>query len=140
MPRRGENTVDHCGEALHLLIRDWKGLRSPPQFPLGWLASAARKHGIGPRRATRTPRTARKGDVMKPRTHREQVETWVVDYSAARARAIKWLGDRYLLARPINVRENALRQATRTLLHSAVVTAAPPRRPLDSSRPTVRAR
>lgn len=28
--------------------------------------------------------------------------TWVVDYSAARAQAIKWLGDRYLLARPIN--------------------------------------
>lgn len=28
--------------------------------------------------------------------------TWVVDYSAARAEAIKWLGDRYLLARPIN--------------------------------------
>ncbi len=28
--------------------------------------------------------------------------TWVVDYSAARAHAIRWLGDRYLLARPIN--------------------------------------
>jgi hypothetical protein len=26
----------------------------------------------------------------------------VVDYSSARARAIRWLGDRYLLARPIN--------------------------------------
>jgi hypothetical protein len=26
----------------------------------------------------------------------------VVDYSAARAKAIEWLGDRYLLARPIN--------------------------------------
>lgn len=26
----------------------------------------------------------------------------VVDYSAARARAIRWLGERYLLARPIN--------------------------------------
>jgi hypothetical protein len=26
----------------------------------------------------------------------------VVDYSAARARAIRWLGDRYLLAKPIN--------------------------------------
>jgi hypothetical protein len=63
---------------------------------------------------------------MKPRTHREQVETWVVDYSAARARAIKWLGDRYLLARPINVSESALRQATRTLLHSAAVTATSP--------------
>lgn len=28
----------------------------------------------------------------------------IVDYSAARARAIAWLGDRYLLARPINRR------------------------------------
>jgi hypothetical protein len=26
----------------------------------------------------------------------------VVDYSAAREQAIRWLGDRYLLARPIN--------------------------------------
>jgi len=26
----------------------------------------------------------------------------VVDYSAARAKAIRWLGDRYLLAKPIN--------------------------------------
>jgi len=123
VPRRGENTVDHRGEALHLLIRDWKGLRSPPQFRLAWLASAARK-----RTASRDPylRTARKGNVMKPRSHREQVETWVVDYSAARARAIKWLGDRYLLARPINVSENALRQATRTLLHSAAVSATSP--------------
>jgi hypothetical protein len=28
----------------------------------------------------------------------------VVDYSATRAKAIAWLGDRYLLARPINRR------------------------------------
>jgi len=28
----------------------------------------------------------------------------VVDYSAARAKAIAWLGDRYLLAKPINRR------------------------------------
>jgi len=26
----------------------------------------------------------------------------VIDYSAARAQAIRWLGDRYLLAKPIN--------------------------------------
>ncbi|HUA27176.1 MAG TPA: hypothetical protein VMA54_23810 [Steroidobacteraceae bacterium] len=32
----------------------------------------------------------------------EKTRGWVVDYSAARARAIEWLGDRYLLARPIN--------------------------------------
>ncbi|HEX3843402.1 MAG TPA: hypothetical protein VHV80_03485, partial [Steroidobacteraceae bacterium] len=28
----------------------------------------------------------------------------IVDYSAARAKAIAWLGDRYLLAKPINRR------------------------------------
>lgn len=32
----------------------------------------------------------------------ERARSWVVDYSAARARAIEWLGDRYLLARPVN--------------------------------------
>lgn len=32
----------------------------------------------------------------------ERWRAWLVDYSAARARAIEWLGDRYLLARPIN--------------------------------------
>jgi hypothetical protein len=31
-----------------------------------------------------------------------QAAAWVVDYSEARAHAIRWLGDRYLLARPIN--------------------------------------
>ncbi len=35
-------------------------------------------------------------------TRQELTSSWVVDYSAARARAIRWLGDRYLLARPIN--------------------------------------
>lgn len=34
----------------------------------------------------------------------ERWRSWLVDYSAARARAIEWLGDRYLLARPINRR------------------------------------
>lgn len=32
----------------------------------------------------------------------ERARSWVVDYSVARARAIEWLGDRYLLARPVN--------------------------------------
>jgi hypothetical protein len=35
--------------------------------------------------------------------------TWVVDYSAARAKAIKWLGDRYLLAKPVNATESQRR-------------------------------
>ena len=37
----------------------------------------------------------------------ERARTWVVDYSAARARAIEWLGDRYLLAKPVNRRSAA---------------------------------
>lgn len=40
---------------------------------------------------------------MKPIASVERQRTWIVDYSAARARAIEWLGERYLLAKPINV-------------------------------------
>lgn len=32
---------------------------------------------------------------------RTLADTWVVDYSAARAKALAWLGDRYLLAQPV---------------------------------------
>ena len=42
----------------------------------------------------------------------EQASTWVVDYSDARAHAIRWLGDRYLLARPINVSRCGARPVT----------------------------
>ncbi len=38
---------------------------------------------------------------MRPTSNDERMSTWVVDYSAARARAIAWLGDRYLLAKPV---------------------------------------
>jgi hypothetical protein len=34
----------------------------------------------------------------------EKWRAWLVDYSAARARAIDWLGDDYLLATPIRRR------------------------------------
>jgi hypothetical protein len=44
---------------------------------------------------------------MKRRTVSERAQAWVVDYSAARMQAIRWLGDRYLLAKPINARETA---------------------------------
>ena len=37
----------------------------------------------------------------------ERARSWIVDYSAARARAIEWLGDRYLLAKPVNRRSAA---------------------------------
>jgi len=47
---------------------------------------------------------------MKRNTDGERERAWVVDYSAARERAIKWLGDRYLLARPINLSESAWRK------------------------------
>lgn len=36
------------------------------------------------------------------KTANERSMAPVVDYSEARERAIKWLGDRYLLAKPIN--------------------------------------
>ena len=41
---------------------------------------------------------------MRQSANAARSTTWVVDYSAARARAIEWLGDRYLLAKPINRR------------------------------------
>jgi hypothetical protein len=49
---------------------------------------------------------------MKPRKSTATPASWVVDYSAARARAIKRLGDRYLLARPINASRHDTRQQT----------------------------
>jgi len=39
---------------------------------------------------------------MRPSDHDERIRSWIVDYSGARAKAIEWLGDRYLLAKPIN--------------------------------------
>jgi hypothetical protein len=47
------------------------------------------------------------------------MSAWVVDYSEARARAIAWLGDRYLLAKPVRRRripalgETAIRATAR---------------------------
>ncbi|HEX5458960.1 MAG TPA: hypothetical protein VFX20_03230 [Steroidobacteraceae bacterium] len=32
----------------------------------------------------------------------ERARSWIVDYSIPRAKAIEWLGDRYLLAKPVN--------------------------------------
>lgn len=39
---------------------------------------------------------------MRRTASAERARIRVVDYSAARAKAIEWLGDRYLLAKPIN--------------------------------------
>jgi len=48
---------------------------------------------------------------MKRITVSERAQAWVVDYSVARVQAIRWLGDRYLLAKPINARETAWHKA-----------------------------
>ena len=50
----------------------------------------------------------------------QKAATWVIDYSAARDRAISWLGDRYLLAAP--VKRTASLRATRP--HTKATTAA----------------
>ena len=39
---------------------------------------------------------------MRQTANTDRAPKWLVDYSAARAKAIEWLGDRYLLAKPIN--------------------------------------
>jgi hypothetical protein len=51
------------------------------------------------------------GSIVKRTANNERAQSWVIDYSTARARAIKWLGDRYLLARPINASHRAWRKA-----------------------------
>ena len=61
------------------------------------------------------------------------MRSWIVDYSAARARAIEWLGDRYLLARPINAKQRAVRKAPAARALPLLLTPAagdPARRPL----------
>jgi hypothetical protein len=49
------------------------------------------------------------------RNKSEPTPSWVVDYSAARANAIRWLGDRYLLAKPINRKQDASRTSPAAL-------------------------
>jgi hypothetical protein len=49
---------------------------------------------------------------MNRMTQSERARAWIVDYSAARAQAIRWLGERYLLAKPINARAAARRRAS----------------------------
>ena len=48
----------------------------------------------------------------------KQAEAWIVDYSAAREEAIRWLGDRYLLARPVNVRPDRQSKLPLAILQS----------------------
>jgi len=44
---------------------------------------------------------------MQWTTDGEKWRAWLVDYSAQREKAIAWLGDRYLLAKPVNRRAGA---------------------------------
>jgi hypothetical protein len=53
------------------------------------------------------------------RNKRESTPAWVVDYSEARAHAIRWLGDRYLLARPINRKRDTSRSLPPVLVSDA---------------------
>jgi hypothetical protein len=52
----------------------------------------------------------REDHVVKWTSSNQRERTWIVDYSDARERAIRWLGDRYLLARPINASPGAAHQ------------------------------
>ena len=65
---------------------------------------------------------------MKRISSRERAQSWVVDYSAARARAIEWLGDRYLLAKPVNVSEGSWRKGSQALFSAAALAAGPTER------------
>lgn len=50
---------------------------------------------------------------------RARATAWVVDYSAARAKALAWLGDRYLLAQPVPRKSTANHLAPRHTVNSA---------------------
>lgn len=58
-------------------------------------------------------------EVMNGTSVNERAQGWVVDYSAARMRAISWLGDRYLLAKPINARAGSGRKPVPAYLRAA---------------------
>jgi hypothetical protein len=49
-------------------------------------------------------------DIQDPRLHSLPVS----NYSSAIARAVEWLGDRYLLAKPININASPGRQSSAT--------------------------
>ena len=51
---------------------------------------------------------------------RAHATAWVVDYSAARAKALAWLGNRYLLAQPVQRKTAAVRLPARRHSDSAV--------------------
>lgn len=65
------------------------------------------------------------------RNKSEPTPAWVADYSAARAHAIRWLGDRYLLAKPINRKQQDARRALPAALRLLAVD--------ESEEPTSRA-
>lgn len=49
---------------------------------------------------------------MRQMSNDQRMKEWVVDYSAARARAIAWLGNRYLLATPVKRRHGSVAATT----------------------------
>ena len=63
------------------------------------------------------------GKIVRRVFSSERSQSWVVDYGAARARAIEWLGDRYLLAKPVNAAESGWRKPPRRLLLASSVAA-----------------
>ena len=98
---------------MHFSLWDWRGF--------GRCAECRHAEVVG------------KAATVKPTLTGERARSWIVDYSAARARAIEWLGDRYLLARPINVKEHPSRKApgaATTAVRLALAAASPERRRL----------
>src|SRR5215469_3791050 len=94
--------------------RQPRGMR-PDAHPCGIGRDSVRPHnsthGTGPHVAA-----VREGKVVRRVFSTERAQSWVVDYGAARARAIEWLGDRYLLAKPVNAAGSGRRKLPRSLL------------------------
>jgi len=72
------------------LLWSSRGRQSPAQRWRGWVESMSMRLAVM--------------DVatVPVRIRRELSPPWITDYDPARTQALKWLGDRYLLAKPIN--------------------------------------
>ncbi len=76
---------------------------------MSWNSSGVEQNDAAP--VTRESVTCDPGCCSSKRvTEGKKLITWVVDRSAAQAHAIRWLGDRYLLAKPVNASKYAPRE------------------------------
>lgn len=97
------------------ILHSWDATSAPDAYP-----AAGRQYD---------PQSDSRADMRR----KQPAPSWVVDYSAARAHAIRWLGDRYLLARPINARQHGSRPPTPGIGPAAPAVRAGPPQPATTN-------